>query len=166
MPILRDPVASFRRAYNLKVLWLSSMGNTDNGNRKVEKVNNLIINGSMDTFLKEELGLLNKRMNYALKEGTFTIQNIIVTIEAAIQWRPTDEQETAKKVKPKLYKDKGPKSSKETAFVKGLREKPLLTWMQTRKMRSLTRRGTMKQSWTIWITETSMNWGMTPYQSR
>lgn len=57
------------------------MDNTETGNNNIKYINNLILNKSKENFSQEKLALLNKGINYPLKEVRFTMQDIKVTIQ-------------------------------------------------------------------------------------
>lgn len=65
------------------------MDNTETGNNNNKYINNIILNKSKENFSEEKLALLNKGINYPLKEVRFIMQDIKVTTQYRI-----DEKES------------------------------------------------------------------------
>lgn len=93
-------------------------------------MNNFTTNRPNKNFSVEELTLLNKGMNWGLKENKLPMKDIIMDIGANIQYRATDEGETIRKGLAKIILDNtkynNTKRNKDVTIAKDLNEKPVL----------------------------------------
>jgi hypothetical protein len=113
----------------LKNLRKNNLDNKKNNNKTVgvQHIPDFVINKSSVNFSEDEMGLLNKGLNYVITPSSVQKEDIIIDVESSAKYLPQEQKEdlrrTTKKAIVEIEDNRS--SFKEEYIVKQLQRKPV-----------------------------------------